>query len=314
MLFAWVVALGACDLQGDYSDDELAQVISQTPEGERIQLLEVHVTRNPESANARLWLARAYRNAGDPRAAETYAKAIELAPDDPVARIELAYLPIEPALRRGVDPPRADLERAEVLCADAARLAPTCENRHSLVGIWELEVEAGWASPAAAAGIEADLATCGTDAKYAGPWQATLGRVYALQGQPEKAQASLCSAVAAGTDAAADECLALLAAGGDVDAYAPKDAVGWAAVGAHRKKQGDKDGAIFALETASKLDPSRGATWGNLGALYAATGKKVEACAAFERTYTLVADAWLDQALAAGCPAPTVKVPQATAP
>lgn len=215
----WLVALIAC---GDgvppspSADDFAPSTISEAqvdPE-EKLRILEGNAARKPESSEAWLWLAREYRDRKDPRAESTYEKAVETGPTDAVARIELAWMRIEGPVSRGIDPPRADLERAEALVREAVGLeGATCEHRHALVGLFELELDGGWVAADARSFLESSLATC-AGTSYEPYWQAALGRVHGHEGRAAEAVEWTCRGLAGGNLGAAKGCFALLGESG----------------------------------------------------------------------------------------------------
>lgn len=204
------------------SEEELSKTIDATPDAEqRLTLLEVHVTRNPDSANGHLWLARAYRERGDARAKETFEKAAALDPKDPISRIELAYYLIEPSLRRGVDPAKEDLDTALKLGQEAMAAAPTCETRHHVVGLYELRIEAGVVDPDVYTFLSEGLEACKTD-PMAIAWEATMGRAYRKEGKKAEAEQWLCKAAVDGNVKAASECLDAVKENGGAPCQTPE--------------------------------------------------------------------------------------------
>jgi hypothetical protein len=281
-----IALLFACDTQVDpVTDEDLRTVIEHTPDPEqRLPLLETHVTRNPDSSNAHLWLARAYRERNDPRAVEQYEEAIRL-DKGAIPRVELAYLLVEPALRRGVDPSKEDVAKAIGLAKEAVAAEPTCEYRHDLVGLYETELDAGYVDDDAEAFVAESLTACAGEAAYVASWQATTGRIHRLHGDAAGAEDLLCKALVAGAKSA-EECLALVLArtGKDDSSYAPTDLAGNLAMAEHWRTRGDSAAGKQHLDAAAKIDAERTAAW---------------VCAN--------ATAWPDAAAKASCPKPPEK-------
>jgi hypothetical protein len=175
----------------------------------RLSLLEVHVTRNPQSANAHLWLARAYRERHDPRALSEYQRASELGPTDSVSRIEVGYHLIESELRRGKDPTPKAMTEAFRWVEEGVSITPTCENRHALIGLHEIALSAGKLHPGAKPTVEASLAACAEEPAFVAQWTATLGRIVQSEGNATAAADALCSAVAQGNPEPIDACMEL---------------------------------------------------------------------------------------------------------
>lgn len=187
------------------TEDEIREELETEVEPARkLMLLESNVSTHPDSENAHLWLARAYRERGDERAAASYAEAIRLAPTDPIPAIELAYLPLNPTLRRGATPDLAQIDAAEAVLAPYAGANADCETRHALIGLFELELELKHQDPDTAAYVDAAIHAC--PAPWPGRWWTTAARLRELSADPAGAKAAWCEAVSAGNAEAQPGC------------------------------------------------------------------------------------------------------------
>ena len=214
----WVFAIGlgtelaGCEVLPPSEDQVRADVAAETDQARRLMLLETHVKRNTDSASAHLWLARAYRERDDARAVHEYERAASLDPNDSIARVELGYLSIERDLRRGRVPDPASLEVAERWVREAWTLNESCERRHDLIGIFELQLDAVKAglpvtlSTDAATVVRDGMSRCASDARWIPPWSATFGRIEASKGRLQEAARWACAAVAAGHAPAIADC------------------------------------------------------------------------------------------------------------
>lgn len=253
LLLAAPIAFAACDSPLPLpTEEEARKEIEDAEPARRLMLLEANATRSPDNENAHVWLARGYRERKDPRAVDEFNRAIELAPADPVPRIELAYMSIEPDMRRGVDPDPTVLDHAQDLVRPVAGDGATCETRHALVGLYELELSAKRVDPDAEAYIVASIAAC-TDPTVVAGWKGTLGRVYLAEGKLADAATVSCAAVRAGVLTAANDC-ANAASGGHPDAFQPASVGEWLSAAQIRQHGGDKEGACAAFQQAVALD------------------------------------------------------------
>lgn len=253
LLLALPLAMAACDMSPPVLTEEQARKeIDEAEPARRLMLLEANAQRSPDNENAHVWLARGYREKKDPRAIDEYKRAIELGPTDPVPRIELAYMSLEPDMRRGVDPDPAVLDQAEELMRPVAGDGATCDTRHALVGLYELELSAKRVDPDAEAYLKASIGACSEPTVVAG-WNGTLGRIYLAEGKLADAAAASCAAVRAGVATAAKDC-ANAASGGHPDAFDPQSVGEWLAAAELRSQDGDHDGACAALRKAVSLD------------------------------------------------------------
>lgn len=204
VIVAVEILLAGCEAAPPSEEQVRADVAAETDQARRLMLLETHAKRNPESASAHLWLARAYRERDDARAAAEYEQAASLDPKDAVSRVERGYLFIERDLRRGRVPEAAALESAERWVREAWTLDGSCERRHDLIGIFDVQLDAAKAgqpvalSADAAAIVRDGLANCTSEPRWVPAWSAALGRIEGSAGHFDEAARWACAAVAAG--------------------------------------------------------------------------------------------------------------------
>lgn len=255
-MWTLLAALAACDTEPVRTPEEFRAEVESAEPQRRLMLLQTHVTRNPDDANAHLWLARAYRERKDARAEFEFAEAIRLAPSDPVPRVELSYYAVEDALRRGVDPDPAVLDAAQARVAEVAGDGASCETRHALIGLYDLERDAGRVDPAYRAYLESSLAACDQPSTVAN-WRAALGRLRLAEGDVAGAAESLCAAVRDGNAEAAGECVEVSSRG--VGTWTPA-AVGERLAAAELQFQrGEVTEACQSLDAVDALDTTRAA-------------------------------------------------------
>ncbi len=247
--------LVACESPPLQSEADARAEIEAAEPARRLMLIEAHVSQNPDSANAHLWLARAYRERDDARAVEQFDKAIALAPADPIPRVEKAYLSLEPSLRHGVDPETATLDAAKALVAPVAGEGATCETRHHMAGLYDIEISAGRADDTAEAWLATAIAACPAEAAN---WRATLGRWYRLKGDLPHASEALCGAVRDGNAVAAADCIA--AASGGTETWTPDTVGEWMARGQVAADARDLDTACASFAKAAQIDSSGAAS------------------------------------------------------
>ena len=223
-----VGAFAACDAPAPSEEQVRADVAAETDAARRLILLETHAKRNPDSANAHLWLARAYRERGgadltggaeNARAAAEYERAAALDPKDAISRVERGYLFIERDLRTGRVPDATALASAERWVRGAWALDPSCERRHDLIGLFDLELDAMLSASSvhladdAATILREGIQRCTQDPRWVPAWSAALGRVELSAGHSDEAQRWACAAVAAGHGPAIAACTE---AGGEI--------------------------------------------------------------------------------------------------
>lgn len=246
-----LIALLACESPPLQSEDDARAEIEAAEPARRLMLIEAHVSQNPDSANAHLWLARAYRERDDARAVEQFDKAIALAPTEPIPRVEKAYLSLEPSLRHGVDPDAATLDAAKALIAPVAGDGASCETRHHLAGVYDIELSAGRVDDGAEAWLLTAMAAC---PKEAPNWRATLGRWYRAKGDLERASEALCGSVKDGNAVAASDCVALASDG--KEPWTPDTVGEWMARGHLAADARDLDAACPAFAAGARIDSS----------------------------------------------------------
>jgi hypothetical protein len=196
-------ALISCAAPPPTAAEVRAEVEAEVDVARRLMLLEAHVHRNPNSADAALWLARAYRDQGDDRAAEEFQRAIALDERHAIARVEYGYSLVEPDLRRGRQPEPETLAEARRWVEAAYAIEPTCDRRHDLIGL--LDLAAGTPSVADRSLVESGLAAC-PEERWQRAWSATLGRMLRSSGERAEAEVRLCRAVALGNAGALSAC------------------------------------------------------------------------------------------------------------
>ena len=250
MILVLSLLLG-CESPPLQSEEEARKDIEAAEPARRLMLIEAHVSENPNSANGHLWLARAYREREDTRALEQFDKAIELAPTDPIPRVEKAYLTIEPALRHGVDPDPATLDAAKALVLPVAGEGASCETRHHMAGLYDIELSAGRADDAAEAWLTGAMAACPAEAAN---WRATLGRWYRQKGDLALASEALCGAVKDGNAVAAADCVAIASDG--KDGWTPDTVGEWMARAALAADVRDLEAACKAYAAGVRIDSS----------------------------------------------------------
>lgn len=298
---AWLaLALVACGpgAAPDAADME-RQMAAADDDFRRLELLEVNTTRHPDDPGAWLWLARAYRKRDDPRAKATYERAIAVDPVGDIPRIELAWLEVEPAMRRGLDPTPEQLAFADGHLAEAVSRQPTCFNKGQRLAMLELSAEK--VAPSAdtlAFAREAALA-CAADATLGPPLAVSYGRLARAGGDLEAARTWICTGFDGGQLGAAADCLALTTR--DPATFTPSDARGHLLLA--DVARGKRDAAAERTHLDAAL--AGGATgWfvhERLADLAHREGRNVDACAAIATARAAV------PAVDGAAPAPAVE-------
>lgn len=253
------------------------QILAAESDARRLELLEVNTTRHPDDPNGWLWLARAYRKRDDPRAKATYERAIAVDPVGDIPRVELAWLELEPAMRKGEDPTPDALAAADARLTEAVAKNPSCFNKGQRLALIELASEDK--PPATdALGFARDAAlACASDASYGPAFAVSYGKLAKASGDVEAAKTWTCAGFDGGQAQAAADCLALLAQ--DPAKFTPTDARGHLLL-AERARLAKDPSEKAHLDAALAADPSGWFVHERVADLAKREGRNLDACKA----------------------------------